>query len=175
MTNFLSLPGEIRNRIYKMTVPVGRTYDSDIPEVLCAAPRIAGACREVREEVLSLWRGSNLFVLRGATVQLLTAQHFLALLYRSGMQYLPLVTIEINLQTQVTLLWVPSNTFPIFQAKVRIEGDKCVVDLRMGQVQGMALVEDCWEKAFGAAYRLFTNYEDFADKELFLEMGRIIA
>lgn len=84
---FLQLPAELRNQIYEYVIPTGkevrRSQYSHIPYRL---PKILHSCRQIREEVLSLFYGRNVFVI---VLQHLTLHRSLTLRVRDCANLLP--------------------------------------------------------------------------------------
>ena len=60
MANFLELPPELRNEIYKLVIKTGKTINlEDHPQ----ASTICHVNQQIRSEALSVWRGCNRFIL----------------------------------------------------------------------------------------------------------------
>lgn len=59
--SFLDLPAELRNRIYFLVLPLHRKIFPGLRLASSMVPAIAQACRQVRDESLAIWRGTNIF------------------------------------------------------------------------------------------------------------------
>jgi hypothetical protein len=71
--DFLSLPPELRNRVYSFAIPHGFLYDlrhrdddSEYPKWIAHIPTLCQASQQLRRDTISIWRANNYF----KTVQL---------------------------------------------------------------------------------------------------------